>query len=83
MGSEATDRRKVSIMPLAVLLPRLGEVSSIANFAEAFQQRVEEIQQQRDGEEIGTEHDLRRLLNEEAMLTQVLQWLSVEGNERR
>lgn len=72
-------REKLATMPLSVLLPQIGDLSSLSAASENLENRLQEVQSNdNDG---GTQDDVRRRVGEEAMLLQVLNWLNV-GRDR-
>lgn len=73
---EVREGSRLSTMPLAVLLPRLSEVSALQAHAAVFESRLEEIVEDREQ----GEDDSKERAAEESMLRQVLQWLSVSNN---
>ena len=71
-------KSRLSVMPLAVLLPTLGEARDLHRVAPNLERRLGAIQdqaQQRAADD--PEGEAGRAV-EESMLNQVLQWLSVE-----
>ena len=69
-------------MPLAVLLPRLGDLTRVHALRGRFLKHLEDLQLEASalaGEEDGEER--RQRMAEESMLNQVLQWLSVGTEE--
>ena len=68
------ERRRLAVMPMSVLLPRLGDVGELVGFGPMLRARLEEIQA---AEDEGSQEDMRKRLGEEGMLIQVLQWLNV------
>jgi hypothetical protein len=67
-------KRKLAVMPLAVLLPSAGDLSHLSGARDQLEARLEELQ----GEQLeGSEEGETKRLGEEAMLFQVLQWLNL------
>ena len=72
----SSDRKNGNIMPLAVLLPRVGDLSVLGESVDFLVARIDELREMKEKGEISEEE-----LGEEAMIQQVLQWLSVEGEK--
>jgi hypothetical protein len=72
------EKTRLAVMPLAVLLPQLGNLSTLAQLAPVMEQRLADLQADRKGTKESEE--LARVGSEEAMLNQVMQWLSI-GNQ--
>lgn len=71
---------RLALMPLAVLLPKIGDLRQVAQGSDLFASRLAEIQSQNLSgvmEDEDAESVKRRSL-EESMLNQVLQWLSIQ-----
>ena len=81
-GGDASDprRSRLATRPLAVLLPRLGELSRLASMAEALELRLTQAQEA-SVEEGSDFAEVDRISGEQAMLNQVLQWLSLSSKE--
>ncbi len=62
---------RLSIMPFSALLPQQGDLSLLAGATDRIRARLEEIQ----SGAMETEADVKKLVGEEAMLSQALQWL--------
>lgn len=78
--SSLPQRSRLSVMPLAVLLPKLGEISSLPRLAELLEKRLADLQAKKH-QMLNDEGEERvRRLNEESMLNQVMQWLAA-GSE--
>ena len=74
---ERTDSKsRLAVMPLAVLLPALGEMSQLVSLRADIDARLAEVQADQDS---GTEEDVTKRMAEEAMLLQVVQWLNMGG----
>ena len=75
-------RSKLPTMPLATLLPPLGELARLHELAENVQSRTDSLQSLR-GKYEGEDQDEQRknLLAEESMLNQVILWLSLQSEE--
>ena len=69
-----TNRNKLATLPLAVLLPQLGNLSALPQFIDALEVRLQLLHAD---EEVGTDGDVRKRLGEEAMLMQVINWLGM------
>ena len=67
-------KKRLAIMPLAVLLPPLGDLSQLSGFRQEIQARLDEVQ---NAQGAGSEEGVTTRLGEEAMLLQVLQWLNL------
>lgn len=77
-----TTSRKLANMPLAVLLPRIGELKDVVVFAEEFEARLAELQEinvSSNDSEIDPEERRQRAL-EESMLNQAILWLSIQSS---
>jgi hypothetical protein len=72
---------KLSVMPLTMLLPELGDMSKLPRFAASFQHRLEQLQGARGAFQDEDSPDTSRSVSEESMLTQVMQWLSAGSRE--
>jgi hypothetical protein len=73
------EKSRLAVMPLAVLLPRLGDLSVLAQLAPNVERRLADLQGSRQGTKESDE--LARVGNEESMLNQVVQWLSIGNQE--
>lgn len=73
------EKSRIAVMPLAVLLPRLGDLSFLAQLAPVIERRLDDLQGNRQGTKESDE--MARVGSEEAMLNQVMQWLSI-GSEK-
>lgn len=71
---EVREGSRLSTMPLAVLLPRLSDVSQLPQFSAMFSERLEAIV---EGRESADEDESKERAAEESMLRQLLQWLAV------
>lgn len=65
-------RDKLSVIPLAVLLPELGEVNRLHSSRARLELRLEQLQNKTIGVEQSKDE-----LSEETMLNQVIQWLTL------
>ncbi len=74
----AGNDKRLGIMPLAVLLPPLGEISLLQTFRSSLEKRYRAMQ----GESNTLEESPKERLSEEAMLSQVTQWLSLRESEK-
>ncbi len=66
-------KERLSVVPLAVLLPKLGELTDLPKLASGIERKYEELV-------AATESDPEQntqLASEQAMLNQVVQWLSI------
>ncbi|OVE79676.1 hypothetical protein BVY02_02525 [bacterium J17] len=73
--ARTADRKsRLSVMPLAVLLPEIGSTRSLMPYADFFASRLEQL----DNEKLGADESS---LKERSMIKQVLGWLSVEGRD--
>ena len=73
---------RLSVMPLAVLLPTLGDLKNVPLIRPQITRHLEELHAEAStlaGEEEGEERRKRQA--EESMLNQVLLWLSVGGED--
>lgn len=70
-------RVKLSVMPLAVLLPPLGDLKRLASSRGRLTKRFQDLASRDVPEEAQKER-----VAEELMLNQVLKWLSLGGRER-
>lgn len=71
-------RTRLSTMPLAVLLPQLSDVGSIAQYRSDIEALLERAQDQLETSE-SSEPGTAQV--EQSMLQQVLQWLDVDSEE--
>lgn len=72
---------RLSTMPLAVILPRMGELRLLQGLKPVLERRYREAQSrnsQAHASPHGTESP-KEIQSEESMLSQVLQWLSLGG----
>lgn len=67
-----TNRGYLPGLPLAVLLPTFGDASRLTGLRETFALRLKELR-----ESPGDVEDPKDQVSEEAMLSQVLQWITV------
>lgn len=77
-------RSRVATMPLAVLLPRLGEISDLQRYAAQLERRLQELHEAKKGfraDETEEAEEQPGKSAEESMLNQVFQWLSVGTEE--
>lgn len=65
---------KISAVPLATLLPKLGELGELVKFKTHFEQRLRMLQDH--SQEDQGEFERSKLRSEETMILQVLQWLA-------
>lgn len=65
---------RLGVMPLAVLLPRLGDIHQLASMAEKLDKRYRALQAEHSS--VVSEGSQSRN-REESMLGQILQWLSL------
>ncbi len=76
-GDAAPDpiRRKerLSVMPLTVLLPKLGELTDLPKLASGIERKYEELVAASESDP----EQNTQLASEQAMLNQVVQWLSI------
>ena len=75
-SSVMLEQEKLSIMPLAALLPSIGDLKNLPKMAEELAAQQVEVQEARG---TATSENERALAVEESMLNQVLQWLSLGG----
>jgi len=77
-ASPTRGKKKLSIMPLAVLLPAQADVRALASYQNSLLRRLRILSQanQNAGDEVSKE-----ALSEESMLNQVVQWLRVDRTE--
>lgn len=73
----STTCRPSVFAPFSVLLPRLGEVQSLVKYRDIVASRSRMMHGREPSG--GTEEGLRAYVNEEAMLSQVLQWFGMQG----
>ena len=71
-----TERSRLATMPLAVLLPKLGTVSTLPAHASSLERRLQSMQ---ESNQSNAEHHLGsdQREAEESMLSQVLQWVEL------
>lgn len=69
---------RTAVMPLAALLPALGELSSLQNIRPILERRYRALQAEHTSSVDG---EARERWSEESMLNHVLQWLSL-GDEK-
>ena len=77
IGSPVEKGSRVSVTPFAVLLPQLSNISALRDMRGAFENKLAEIRSTRSLDE----KEEARLLSEESMLSQVLQWLTIAGEK--
>ncbi|MCB0324287.1 MAG: hypothetical protein KDD69_11975 [Bdellovibrionales bacterium] len=85
-GSGVPKRTRLPVMPLAVLLPSLSDVSTLPRLQTQLEKRLQALQEAagsgiplEDGASpAGAAEPASQAANEESMLNQVLQWLAVE-----
>jgi len=65
---------KLSIVPLSVLLPNVGSLDTVSERAPVLQEMFSQIHSENVA---STAVVPREKLNEESMLSQVMQWLSI------
>lgn len=81
-GISQVRRQRLAVMPLAVLLPSLGNLTDIHLLRPHINRRLEELQAEAAASAGEDDNEIRRKrLAEESMLNQVLQWLSVGSEE--
>ena len=68
---------RLSVVPLAVLLPKLGELSNLSKLAPFLERKLADLQ----AEQKTDDNEAPRAGSEESMLNQVLQWLSIGRQE--
>ena len=80
-SQEAARSSRLAVMPLAVLLPCLGDVSELHLVSEKLERRLANVHSQAANfaAEESEEKSARSI--EELMLNQVLQWLAVGESE--
>lgn len=76
-------RSRLPVMPLAVLLPSIGELSNLSDLAPNFERRLQRLHEEKESAAgSGRELDLARRAGEESMLNQVIQWLNSDGEDQ-
>lgn len=78
LKSPAASDGRVAVMPLAALLPALGELSSLQTIRPLLERRYRTLQAEHTSSVDG---EARERWSEESMLNHVLQWLSL-GDEK-
>ena len=73
-------KKKLPVIPLAVLLPQIGNVSDLQRVSTLLSQKLKNIQEEKTAKTEGLTKDKAL---EESMLTQAMTWLSLgaEGEE--
>lgn len=80
VGRGAPRKSRVSVIPLSVLLPTMGEVGALYRLQPLLERRLQSLQNEAVSYEEEGE-DGARVVVEESMLNQALQWLSVSNTE--
>ncbi len=79
---EGVWNNRLATMPLAVILPRMGELRLLQGLKPVLEKRYREAQNRNSHAHVSTlSAELpKEIQSEESMLSQVLQWLSLGGN---
>lgn len=81
--SRSTARKsRLSVMPLAVLLPPVGSISELSRLAPGLQRRLVELQQGKSAMSVDESEEQTHRASEESMLNQVMLWLTSGEGER-
>lgn len=74
-------KSRLSVMPLAVLLPAVGDLSMLSQIEANLQKHLHELQQEKLAFSVDESEEQTGRISEESMLNQVLLWLSAGSEE--
>ena len=79
-GQQNVRNARLPVMPLAVLLPQLGDLGALSGMAASIEARLAELEALRT---TADEEWTRETAAEDSMLNQVMRWLTVGDEEER